>query len=534
MKTSFIPAYIITAILLFSCEKNVLNKQPLGQIDNDIVFKDVSLATLYVNNMYLGLPGGLNRGLDCATEIGEDGHAWAPSTSWNTGDISPSNAPFSNEWASMYSQIRNANLVIQNAPNLMGDPDIIAQIKGQSFFLRAYFYTELLNLFGGVPIITTPQSLTDSLMVARNSYQECVDFIVSDLDSAAILLPAEWDASNVGRATQGAALSLKSRLLLFAASPLNNPSDDPSKWQSALDAAKAVIDLDQYSLYPDYYDLFHTDNNQEVIFDIQYAYPTRVENITYRTSPAGMNGAYGMSRPTEDLVERYEMNNGKKITDPGSGYQLQDPYTNRDPRFYATVLYNGASWRGQTLEMFTDGANGPGIYDQYGSGAYMTGYYNKKFITENTILDYTVDKSSDNWILIRYAEILLNYAEAQLHLGNETEARTYLNMVRDRAGMPAIPDSETGAALMNRFANERTVELAFEELHFFDVRRWKTAPDLVAADTHKMMITKNSNGSFTYDVQVMGPRAWQDSYYHVPIPQDEINKNPNLKQNPGY
>ncbi len=526
--------YIGTATLLGSCEKNVLNKQPLGQIDNDIVFKDVNLATLYVNNMYLGLPGGLSRGLDCATEIGEDGHNWAPATSWNTGDISPSNAPFSDEWGSMYTQIRNANLVLQNAPGLTGDPSAIDQLKGQSFFLRAYFYTELVNLFGGVPIITKAQTLQDSLMVSRNTYQECVDFILSDLDSASALLPAEWDAANIGRATKGAALALKSRLLLFAASPLNNPSNDMSKWQAAADAAKAVIDLGQYSLYPDYYNLFHVDNNQEVIFDIQYAYPTRVENITYRTNPAGMNGAYGMSRPTEDFVERYEMSNGKKITDAGSGYSPQDPYTDRDPRFYGTVLYNGDSWRGQTLEMFTDGANGPGIYDQYGSGAYMTGYYNKKFITENTILDYTLDKSNDNWILIRYAEVLLNYAEAELHLGNEPEAKIYLDMIRTRAGMPAIPAAETGTVLMDRFMNERTIELAFEELHFFDVRRWKTAPALVGADTHKMMITRNPDDSFTYQVNVMSSRAWLDSYYHLPIPQDEINKNPNLVQNDGY
>ena len=520
-------------ISLLSCEKSVLDKQPLGEISEDLIWSDVKLANLYLNDIYLGLYGGLWRGLDCATEIGDEGHEWGASQSWNSGDVNPFNNPF-DEWGSAYGQIRKTNLVLANYITLKGDQTAIDQLKGQAYFLRAYYYAELVNLYGGVPIIKKAQKMGDSISVTRNTYEECIDFIIADLDSASALLPLGWEGSDVGHATKGAAMALKSRELLFAASPLHNESNSVAKWTSASNAAKAVIDSMEYELYPDYYELFHMDNNQEVIFDIQYAYPTRMQGIEYKTNPQGFSGAYGMTRPTEDLVGSYEMSNGKMISNPASGYDLQDPYTNRDPRFYASILYNGAEWRGKTMETFVDGLSGPGIQDQYATSVSMTGYYSRKFINQNNIVAYTIDKANENWILIRYAEVLLNYAEAQLNLGNEDEAKIYINMVRERAGMPPVPDLETGEELIARYRNERKVELSFEEIHFFDVRRWKTAPNVVGVPVHKMHIVKNDDGTFTYDVQEMEDRAWRDAFYHLPIPGDEIQKNSNLEQNSGW
>ncbi len=537
MKLIIIFFACIMAASLASCKKDVLNKEPLGEISSDLVFKDVNMATLFVDGIYLNLFGGIERNLDCATEIADDGPEWHPVQAWNSGDVTGSyNAleDWYSQWGTDYKQIRSANLVLEKVANLKGDPEKIGQLRGQAFFLRAYFYSDLLQFYGGVPIIKKAQKLGDDLNVSRNSYEECISFIVADLDSASELLPLMWEGSNVGRATKGAALAIKSRMLLHAASPLHNTSNDPARWQAAANAAKAVIDLDVYELHPDYYKVFHEDNNQEVIFDIQYAYPTRVQHTELKQNPQGMAGAWGELRPTEEFVSSYAMNDGKKITDPSSGYNPQDPYKDRDPRFYATVLYNGAPWRGEAVETFVDGAHGPGNQDIYNTGVTMTGYYTRKFINEKNINSQDVIKSEENWILMRYAEVLLNYAEAQLHLGNEAEAKVYINKIRERAGMPSLAGSETGAALMALYQNERKLELAFEEIYFFDVRRWKTAPSLLSVPVHKMHIIKNANGSFTYNVKEMEDRVWRDAFYYYPIPIDEINKNSNLDQNPGY
>jgi hypothetical protein len=289
-----------------------------------------------------------------------------------------------------------------------------------------------------------------------------------------------------------------------------------------------------YSLYPDYYRLFITDNNSEVLFDKQYAYTIRNNGIDYMNNPQGFSGAWGMLRPTQEFIDRYETTDGKKITDADSGYDPATPYKNRDPRFSMSILYNGAQWRGKTIETFTDGLSGPGAYDEYSTANSMTGYYAKKFLDESNPIVYGVDKAEANWIIMRYAEILLNYAEAQLALGNEAEAKHVMNMIRERAGMPLIPESETGETLYNRYVNERIVELCFENVYFFDVRRWKVAETWLSHPVHKMTITRTGEGLFSYVVNEMETRIWRDAFYYMPIPQTEIDKNPNLQQNPGY
>lgn len=533
MKLLKIISILATSMLLFSCEKNVLDKNPLGEIGEGQVWTDVNLAALYVNNIYAAIPGGIYRNMDCATDLGEEGHNWMPTQAWNYGDISQDYAPFQDEWYTCYTQIRAANNVLVNAGTLKGSTEAIDQLKGQAYFLRAYFYTELVNLFGGVPLIDKPQALTDSLLVARKSYDECVSFIAADLDKAATLLPEQWDGGDVGRASKGAALALKSRILLSAASTLHNQGNSSAKWQAASDAAKAVIDLNVYSLYPDYYKLFHVDNNSEVIFDLQYAFPIRTQGAEYRLNPQGFQGAFGGLRPSQQLVDMYEMSNGKAIDEAGSGYDSDNPYEDRDPRFYQSILYNGAPWRNRIMETFEDGASGPGQSDQYFTGGQMTGYYGRKFINEANPIG-GADKANENWILIRYAEILLNYAEAQIALGNDDEGRKYINMVRSRAGLPDLTTSLAGTDLMDKLRNERTVELSFEEIYFFDVRRWKLAEELVGQPLMKMDITKTGTNQFTFEVNEMEDREWRPAFYYLPIPLDEINKNPNLRQNPGY
>ena len=466
MKNKYIFLFIFAMFIFSSCEKDVLDKGPLDSIDENLVWTDPSLAQLFVNDLYNSIPGGLWREVDDASDVSEAAHSWLEAIFYNIGDVTPSNSPF--ECWGLYTPIRSANTFLKNMAPSETNADAFNSIKGEAIFLRAYFYAELVRFYGDVPIITEPQELTDSLSVSRNTYDECITFISDEMDKAAELLPLSFEGDMVGHATKGAALALKARMLLYAASPLNNPSNDQAKWQKAADACKAVIDLGVYSLYDKgYTELFLDDNNQEVIFDIQFGYPYRTSGYEYRSNPTGLSGAYGMTRPTQDFIDMYEMANGKPITDPTSGYDPNNPYAERDPRFYASILYNGVDWRGGPVETFVNGKYGPNGISTYGTDATMTGYYLRKFMDQTKPCAYTNDQGQANWILIRYAEVLLNYAETQIELGNEDEARTYINMVRERVGMPAT--TATGADLMNLYRNERTVELAFEEHRFFDV-----------------------------------------------------------------
>ena len=429
--------------------------------------------------------------------------------------------------------------MLDNSSKLTGDTALARVVIGQAVFLRAYYYFYLVRAYGGVPLITKAQSLTDSLSVARSTFDECIEFIADEMDKAATMLPDIWEGANVGRATRGAALGLKSRALLYAASELNNPTHDVAKWQRAADAAKEVIDLGTYGLYPDYAQLFLDDNNAEVMFDVQWAYPYRINGdpaeiigSEFVINPQGINGAFGMNRPTQEYVDMFEMANGKSITDPTSGYDPDDPYVDRDPRFYASIFYNGVDWRNQKVETFDGGNHGPGEFDIYETSSTMTGYYSRKFTDPSIPVVYLVDEVKANWILMRYAEILLNYAETQIELGNEGEARTYIDLVRDRSGMPTV--SASGNELVALYRNERAIELGQEEHRYYDVRRWKIAEETLGHPVHKMNVIKTGDDSFTYEVEEMEERVFDPRMYWQPIPIDEIRKNSKLVQNPGY
>ena len=521
-----------------ACEKNVLDKKPLDVIDEETIWSDPTVAQLYVNDLYNYLSWQfIWDNMDNMSDLTEGGHTWLGCYAYYFGQVTSDNDPYS-RWG-YYNQIRSLNVLLDNAGSLTGDTALARTVVGEATFLRAYYYFYLVRAYGGVPLITKAQSLTDSLSDPRNSFEECIDFIASEMDKAAAMLPDVWEGSNIGRATRGAALGLKARALLYAASELNNPSNDATKWQRAADASKAVIDLGTYSLYPDYGQLFLDDNNQEVMFDVQWAYPFRINGdpaeiigSEFVINPQGINGAFGMNRPTQEYVDMFEMANGKSIKDPTSGYNPADPYVNRDPRFYASIFYNGVEWRDQTVETFVGGNHGPGEFDIYETSSTMTGYYCRKFTDPSIPVVYLVDEVKANWILMRYAEMLLNYAETQIALGNEEEARKYINMVRERSGMP--PTEATGNALVTLYRNERAVELGMEEHRYYDVRRWKIAGQTLGNPVHKMTITKTGDNSFEYEVEEMEERVFNPRMYWQPIPIDEIRKNSKLVQNPGY
>ena len=526
--------YILLFLLLgfFACEKNVLDKRALDEIDEETMWENLDLTRLYVNYCYYNMPGSWNRYLDLSTNIGEGAHNQT-SNRFNTGSVTADNGPYSGAWSTNYGQIRRLNTFFLNANKIQDDPDAIEILYGEVYFLRAFYYADLMMLFGNIPIIKEPQNLGDNLLVSRASFDECINFIVSDLEEAAKRLPKKWDGTDVGRATIGAAHALKSRILLFAASKFNNQSNDRTKWEKVAAACEQVINLNAYSLYPVYDELFIKDNNDEVIFDVQYAYTIRNNNIDYNNNPQGFNGAWGIPRPTQELVDMYEMNNGLSISDPASGYDPDNPYAGRDPRFYMSILHNGSPWRGRTIEMFLNGANGPGNQEEYGTSNSMTGYYVRKFLNETNPIAYGIPKAEENWILIRYAEVLLNYAEAKIALGQYDDARKIMNQIRERAGMPAIPNSVSGNALYERYLNERIIELCFEDKYFFDVRRWYKAHEWLGIPVNKMEINKIGENEFTYEVKRLENRTWRDDFYWMPIPRSELERNPNLS-NFGY
>jgi starch-binding outer membrane protein, SusD/RagB family len=451
-------------------------------------------------------------------------------------------------------------------------------MTGEALFLRAYFYHNLARLWGGVPVLTTPHTLDDDFFVTRNSFEETIDQIVSDLDQAAALLPEVQ--SQDGRATRGAALALKSRVLLYAASDLYhvNPSGMPetgynganqqSMWRAAKDAAQDVIDMNFYSLYEanpapgdsaaeNYANIWLVDGHAETIlqrhFTPSYSYQWFQADIGLFNGPNGWHN-WGGDTPLQQHVDAYEMADGTSFNWNNPDH-ANDPYVNRDPRFYASIFYNGSQWRQRPDNMLALDPDGivqtadyevagqsdlrPGLDTRSGpiedwNGTH-TGYYMRKFL--DPTVNHQFEMQDRPWIYMRYAEILLNYAEASVELGEYADARDALNQIRRRAGMPDVPVSETGAELLDRVRNERRVELAFEEHRFFDVRRWMIAPDVYDDGRRIRIIGRlNGDGSYTYEysVETTDNRGWNDRAYFLPIWRDEINSNNNLVQNPGY
>lgn len=587
---------IVMAMACFTgCNDDFLDVKPLDKYSDAAVWEDPVLVQSYVNNIYMGIPYPFTT-LMLSSCVDESMAVWDWESSLVTqSQLSPSYlAIFDNgfwtgslrymTWNNMYRNVRACNLFFEKIEDVeFPDPAVKEDLIGQVTFLRAYFYHQLVALYGGVPLITKAYTATDDFQVARNTYEQCIDFIVSECDKAAQILGSTGKAY----ASKGAALALKSRVLLYAASDLYNTNgswadgysnpelvsytsgDRAARWQAAKAAAKAVIDLGLYELYggespatpeaatENFTGLFLNDGNQEDIFlqfyDVLHNTDWDGPNPGLFNGPNGWHN-WGGNTPTGQLADAFEMNDGTQF-DWNNPAHASDPYANRDPRFYATILYEGARWRPRPADVVDADPLGMvqvGNYDKNGTivpgldtrkspiedwnGSY-TGYYLRKFIDPS--INHQYDKQQLPWRRFRYAEILLNYAEACLELGEEEEARTYMNKIRARAAMPAI--TESGDQLMARYRNERRVELAYEEHRFYDVRRWMIAPS-VYEDAQGVMITGDMAPDGTIFNRVYAPdpsvqqREWNpnNSFYFLPIKLDEMNRNELLIQNPQY
>jgi hypothetical protein len=449
---------------------------------------------------------------------------------------------------------------------------------GEVHFLNAYFYHNLVRLYGGVPLVTRTFNLEDDFFVPRSSVDDCVQYIVDEADLAASMLPEDYLTSpdDIGRATKGAAMALKARILLYAASDLfNDPSwagayanpelissqtgNRTAKWQAAKDAAKAVMDLGIYGLHDtgnptqDYIELFLLKDTEEDIFSRYFVRSRGWEDGALPGLANGPNGYHnwGGNTPIQELVDDYQLDDGTTF-DWSNPAHAAAPYENRDPRFYASILYDQAPWRprpSDTKDIDPDGKviirsveTAPGVWSpgldtrdgpvEDWNGGY-SGYYLRKFIDPSVVHEYAAAGGNQEapWQYFRYGEILLNYAEACLGLGQEDEAKTHINMIRERAGMPDI--TSTGQQLIDDYRNERRIELVFEQHRYFDIRRWMIG-DQAMVNANGIVIEDPLSGPVEYSLNKIQDRAWNDKMYFLPITLDEINRNKNLIQNPMY
>ncbi|SHK82731.1 Starch-binding associating with outer membrane [Chitinophaga jiangningensis] len=387
------------------------------------------------------------------------------------------------------------------------------RMKGEAYFLRALYYFMLQNYYGGVPLVLDPPERSTQAKLPRNSREEVIGRVLIDLDSATKILPVKFTGGDVGRATKGAAMALKARVLLYEASPLLNPSNDVTKWKAAADAAAAVMNEPGtgYGLFKDYRSLFlqPNENNLEVIFDVQYVFPQQGSSFDLICSQ------YNTNAPLLDLAKTYYTTKGLPITDPASGYDAANPYKNRDPRLNATFTYPGDTYKGEVINT---------------KRFAITGYGMKKFSMYDKEAppadksDLKDGQSDINFIVLRFADILMMYAEAQNEVsGPDATIFAALNRIRDRVGMPHFNEATTKEALREEIRHERRVEFAGEGLYYNDIRRWKTAETVMNA-TIQNYAGKNLE-TRTFD---------KNRDYWWPIPLGERDVNPNLEQNTGY
>jgi hypothetical protein len=557
MKNILFTVFIITGLLFTSCTKNVLDKAPLDSYTDQNVWNDLSLTQAFANNLYNILPNpehnwdnttnrtwALSSACDEAYNKFNDYNA----SIMNAGELSPDNIGIFDIWSRTYKYIQDCNLFLSKIDNVPGDADKRNQLKGEVTFLRAYAYFKLIRDYGGVPIITKPFDLNSDFTATRSSFDDCVSFVCNELDAAANLLPLNYGTSdaNYGRATKAAAMAIKSRVLLYDASPLWNPTNDLAKWQKASDAAKAVIDLNLFHLYNgNYADIFTTMNSELILVrginkkNMWSAF----EGVEMFLSPSGFHG-WASFAPSQNLVDAFGTADGKDITDPTSGYDPQHPYVNRDPRFYADIVFDGRPYgrpeffqdrydAGHTnaAEFYEGGLDSPQGWDTWNNS--VTRYTFRKYC--DTTYNYNVETQTNKfWIISRLAEIYLNYAEAQFHLGNNATAIQYLDMLRQRAGISVpLPNTLSGDDLEKKIQNEREVELCLEGHRYYDVRRWKIADETENKPLMGVIITKKNDGTKTYTYTKVQTRVFHQRNYLLPIPREEMLRT-NLTQNPGY
>jgi len=610
----------LTVILAAGCKKDFLSVDPPNQISAELVWKDPAMAQAFVTEIYNGFGvGGFNEQM--LSSLSDESLFTHPNRGIdlvNASTINPTTLGWVDDtygYNPMYNRIRSCNITIERltlGDNAISDQAVKDKLLGEAYFLRAYFYQQLLRYYGSVPIITKSYSLDDDFSVKRATYEECVNFILTDCEQSIKLLTGK--SLDKGRTSALAAMALKSRVLIYAASDLHDmpaakakssviggyahpeylgyvTGDRTARWQAAQTAAKAVMDLGSgYKLNlnakvsPEegrlnYKSIAMGGGSKAPGIDASAAselilarYFIDRSDMRYGRAN-GPNGYHNWAgnTPIGLLVDDYEKVDGT----PFSWANAQDkaaPYVNRDPRFYATILFDGAGWKPRNkVSGNVDPANQiqTGEYDLIEGGRQIvfkgldtrgssienwngswTGYYTQKFIDPDPNIIESSMPQFVPWPFFRYTEAVMNYIEASIELGQTDIALLWLNRIRFRSGMPAITAS--GAALRDIYRHERRIELVYEEHRYHDARRWMIAPETLGRKTNYIKVTgkfkpgKTMTAPYHYDTSIYDytytptietaqeNRKWEDKIYFRPFSRDEINRNKTLDQNPGY
>jgi len=608
MKRKIIKIQIYSFLLLcvLSCNEDFLDRTPLSGYSDPVVWSDINLARFYLNDLYNSVDYGVSQrgqGYQTGLFVGETTLTkGAQLTEYESGSISagsPGQDRGHLTWRH-FSNIHKLNLFleqIEGMPETYPDSEKerirseVAVLKGEAYFLRAVFYTDICRSYGGLPLMSQTADLgEDFSSIKRNTFKETIDFIAGDCDEAARLLRPKAQME-MGRATKEAALALKSRILIFAASDLTadenvineyvgyiNPNRD-ELWRAARDAAKDLIDMgtteledfgapDQNAVAENYFSFFEAKDlsSKEVIWgkmnraDVGNRIRTNLWN-----GPNGIDN-WGNNSPYGNFVDSYQMADGSEFFDHfgfnandeyqniSAKFSEENPYKNREPRFYGSILYDSAVWQPRFDNLVP--LDPLGIYDRrtriviqngvvtserYGldtrqgpitpaNGNY-TGYLLKKFMDDEVI---GRDEYNENiFVWIRYPEVLLNYAEASMELGDIETASSFINKVRNRVGLPDFTSD-----IREALRYERKVELFGENVAWYDIRRWKLLEENFEPILYGVDITEVTNNGVTSTswkkIQAAPDRNFSEKLYWIPIQTEELNRAPQLVQNPGY
>ncbi|GEP97555.1 RagB/SusD family nutrient uptake outer membrane protein [Chitinophaga cymbidii] len=586
--------FITICLLTASCTKDYLKKAPDEDLDIKKVFSERKYAESFLSSAYHNVPVMLGAAdwdqrnpFTGACDEMEITYLGAYSHLLNSGAWS-ANDYYPDVWGFMYEGIRKTNIFLENVGQVPMDEGERSRWIGEATFLRAFFHFMLARIYGAIPIADHAYTLSeDYTKIRRAPVDQVINFIAAECDKAVPLLT--WKvggADQLGRITKPAALALKAQALLYMASPLWNgnpeyvnikdnegtqlfPAYDKERWRRAAVAAKDVIDgaeANGYKLYRsasndpvrNYQEIFIERNNSEVLFARNAGEHSHFERCS---NPIGFGG-FSIFCPTQELVDAYEMENGMQpitgynadgspVINAASGYVetgyvadkhpldyypagVRNMYVGREPRFYASINFNGAMWKGRNIQFWFEGLDGR---KRAGSDYCISGYLMKKMV--NPTSDIFQNRFSLNtFIYYRLGEAYLNYAEALNEMdGPVADVYKYVNAIRDRSGLPALTAGLTQDAMREKIRHERRIELAFETHRYFDTRRWKIAAGIDSKEIHGMNIGAGNSlqDDNFYKRTVIEKRVFiAPKHYMWPIQQAEINKNNNLVQNPGW
>ncbi len=511
---------IVLGSLIFTGCEDLLDTAPTDRISTEIFWKTDKDATFAANAVYTHIVETASHyaSWDGMTDIGYTNLPQSAESFILQGSFDALNSRVASDWTNLYAGIRSANAFMNNVDRVQTtNTALIDRLKGEVRTLRAYYYAQLALLFGDVPLVTKELALDEGRAVTKTPVAEIWNFVATELTEAADLLPNTQ--TEKGRVTKGTALALKARYMLYA-----------GRYQEAADAAAAVMGLGVYSILPSYQNLLTSENNAEIIFDIEFVKGTFGNDIFSVLAQRSVNGK-NLFVPTKNLVDAYEMKNGLPITDPASGFNPTAPYVNRDPRLGYSIYVEGDLLpNGKVFNPKPNSTTG----DAVGSSFLVspTGFNVKKYVQAGDLA--TPTNTGVNFILMRFAEVQLIYAEAKIEL-NQIDQSVYdaINRVHQRpdVNMPAITTGKSQDELRQIVRHERLVELAFEGQRFFDIRRWKIAEDVMPGKVYGMTYTAPGGSLQTVEVPSW-TNVWSERDYIWPIPQTEVDQNPNLGQHP--